>query len=320
MKAFNYLVADNVEAALAEYAGGGARLKAGGIDLLDQLKERVDTPDAVLSIGGIETLKYIRSDGDGLRIGSNATLADIGRHAVIRERFAALHTSAGEAATPQVRERATAGGNLCQRPRCWYFRSADFPCLKKLGATCYSVEGENEYHAIFGGPCYIVHPSNIAPSLVAADAVLAVRSAGGERSIKARDFFVLPSRSLYAENVLNPDEIVTEIHVPKLPEMSATVELREKQSFDWPLAIASVARIGGAWQVCLGAVAPVPWLSEPAMEVLGSSAVTAELAARAGEAAVRGAEPMRDNGYKIQLVKTAVKRALLAAAGMEATA
>jgi xanthine dehydrogenase YagS FAD-binding subunit len=321
MKAFNYLVADNVEAALAEYAGGGAKLKAGGIDLLDQMKERVETPEAVLSVGGIEALRYIRTDGDGLRIGSNATLADIERHAVIRERFAALRTAAGEAATPQVRERATAGGNLCQRPRCWYYRSADFPCLKKMGATCYSVEGENEYHAVFGdGPCHIVHPSNIAPSLLAVDAVITVRNAEGERPVKAREFFVMPNKSLYAENVLKPDEMVTEIHIPKLPEMSATVELREKQSFDWPLAMASVARVDGAWQVCLGAVAPVPWLSEPAMAVLGSNGLTPELAARAATAAVQGAQPMRDNAYKIQLVMTAVKRALLAAAGMEATA
>jgi xanthine dehydrogenase YagS FAD-binding subunit len=319
MKAFDYLVAEELDPALDELAGGAAMLKAGGVDLLDLMKERVETPDVVLSIGGIKDLRYIRAEADGLHIGCLATLADIGRSDVIRSKYQVLHAAAADAATPQIRERATIGGNICQRPQCWYFRKKEFNCLKKGGPTCFAIEGENKYHAIFGGgPSYIVHPSNVAPALVALGADLVVRSAGGEpKRIPAADFFVLPEKSVMKENVLAPGEVITEIVLPKAPAASATIELREKQSFDWPLVMACVARVDGRWRVCLGAVAPIPWLSQPAMDVLGSSDVTAELAAKAGEAAAAGADPMTENEYKVQLVKVAVKRALLAAAGME---
>jgi xanthine dehydrogenase YagS FAD-binding subunit len=319
MKAFDYLVADELPAALAELAGGKATLKAGGIDLLDLMKERVVTPDAVLSIGGIKDLRYIRAEGDGVRLGCLTTLADIARSDLIKSKYAALFAAAAEAATPQIRERATLGGNICQRPQCWFFRKKEFNCLKKGGPTCFAVEGENRYHAIFGGgPAYIVHPSSAAPALVALDATIVVQSDGAEpRPIKAAEFFVLPDQSLLTENVLKPGEIVTEIMLPKAPTMSATIELREKQSFDWPLVMACVARLGMTWRVCLGAVAPIPWLSKPAMRVLGDQEITPELAAEAGEAAAENAQPMGDNDYKIQLTKVAVKRALLGAAGLE---
>jgi xanthine dehydrogenase YagS FAD-binding subunit len=319
MKAFDYLVADELEPALAELRGGKVALKAGGIDLLDLMKERVATPETVLSIGGIEELRYIREEDDGLHIGCLTTLADIARSDVIKSKYAVLYSAAADAATPQIRERATLGGNICQRPQCWYYRKKEFTCLKKGGSTCYAIEGENRYHAIFGGgPSYIVHPSNAAPALVALDATIVVRSADGEsQNVKAAEFFVLPEQSLESENVLLPGQVVTEVVIPKAPSQSATIELREKQSFDWPLVMACVARIDGKWRVCLGAVAPIPWLSEPAMEKLGDRDVTAELAAAAGEAAAENADPMTENEYKVQLVKVAVKRALLAAAGLE---
>jgi xanthine dehydrogenase YagS FAD-binding subunit len=322
---FDYLVADQLDVALAEYAGGQVTLKAGGIDLLDLMKERIATPQTVLSIDGLAELRYIREEADGVHVGSLSTLADLGRSELLAAKYAALHHSAAHAATPQIRERATVGGNLCQRPRCWYFRNEEFDCLKKGGATCFAVEGENRYHAIFGGgPCHIVHPSNVAPALVALDALIVVRSAEGEpQRIKTADFFALPNTSLSAENVLKPGQVVSEIILPTAPSQSATIELREKQSFDWPLAIACVARgpaaAGGrgAWRVCLGAVAPIPWLSQPAMDVLGDKEMTPELAAAAGEAAATGAQPMSENSYKLQLVKVATKRALLAATGLE---
>lgn len=319
MKAFDYLVAEELEPALAELAGGTATLKAGGVDLLDLMKERVETPEVVLSIGGLKDLRYIREDNGAVRIGCLATLADIARSDLLREKYAVLHGAVADAATPQIRERATLGGNICQRPQCWYFRKKEFNCLKKGGPTCFAVEGENRYHAIFGGgPSYIVHPSNAAPALVALDAEIVVRSAEGEpQRVKAADFFVGPDKALMKENVLEPGQIVTEIVLPKAPNASATIELREKQSFDWPLVMACVARVDGKWRVCLGAVAPIPWLSQPAMDALGQSDVTADLAAKAGEAAASNAEPMFENEYKVQLVKVAVKRALLAAAGLE---
>lgn len=319
MKPFTYEVADDLDSALAVLNNPLRTLKAGGIDLLDRIKERLDLPKTVLSIGGIEALRFIREDGGAIRIGCLTTLADMGRSELLKTRFPALHESAGRAATPQIREQATLGGNLCQRPRCWYFRSIDFPCLKKGGGTCYAVEGENQYHAVIaGGPCHIVHPSNCAPALVAADAEFIIRKADGERTIKAADFFKLPRESMYAENVLAPGEVLAEVVIPSTPSRSATVELREKQSFDWPMAMASAARVDGVWRVCLGAVAPIPWLSRPAMDVLGSSDITPDLATQAGEAAASEAQPMSHNAYKTQLIKAAVKRALLAAAGVEA--
>lgn len=317
MKPFTYDVADDLPSALA-VLNNKRTLKAGGIDLLDRIKERLEEPDRVVSIGNIGDLRYIKEEGGAIRIGCLTTLADIGRSDLLKTKFAALHEAGGGAATPQVREQATLGGNLCQRPRCWYFRGIDFHCLKKGGGTCYAVEGENQYHAVIGGgPCHIVHPSNCAPPLVAADAEFVIKSSGGERTIKATDFFKLPRESMYAENVLQPGEVLTEVVVPAVPSHSASVELREKQSFDWPMTMASAARVNGAWRVCLGAVAPIPWLSGPAMDVVGSSEITPELATKAGEAAAGEAEPMSRNGYKVQLIKVAVKRALLAAAGVE---
>lgn len=319
MNSFDYLVAEQLDAALAEYGEGKAVLKAGGIDLLDLMKEGVERPKTVLSLLKLNELRYIREESDGVHIGCLTTLADIGRNELLKSKYAVLHRAAAEAATPQIRENATVGGNLCQRPRCWYFRQREFHCLKKGGPTCFAVEGENRYHAIFGGgPSYIVHPSNIAPALVALDSVFILRSADREpRRVKASEFFVLPEHSLMRENVLQPGEVLTEVIVPKAPAQSATIELREKQSFDWPVAMACVAQVERGWLVCLGAVAPIPWLSEPAMKVLGNKNITAELATAAGEAAAEGADPMTDNEYKVQLVKVAVRRALLTAAGLE---
>jgi xanthine dehydrogenase YagS FAD-binding subunit len=319
MNPFDYLVAEQFDAALAEYGAGRSALKAGGVDLLDLVKEGVEAPASVLSIDGLDEFRYIREDDDGVHIGCLATLADIGRSDVLKLKYPVLHHAAAEAATPQIRERATIGGNLCQRPRCWYFRQREFHCLKKGGPTCFAVDGENRYHAIFGGgPSYIVHPSNVAPALVALDAVIVVQSADAQpQQIKAADFFVLPEQSLKSENVLKPGQVITEVIVPKAPSQSATIELREKQSFDWPVAMACVARLDNHWRVCLGAVAPIPWLSQPAMDLLRDQEITPELAAAAGEAAVKDAEPMTDNEFKVQLVKVAVKRALMRAAGLE---
>ena len=319
MRSFNYLVAENLQASLAQYAEGGAVLKAGGLDLVGRMKERLEAPETVLSIGSLKELAYIREDrARVMRIGCLTTLADMGRSELLKKRATALHQAAAETATPQVRERATLGGNLCQRPHCWYFRNREFECLKKGGPVCFAPQGENQYHAIFGGgPCFIVHPSNCAVPLVAMDAEFALASADGERSVKAAEFFVLPRQSLLKENVLAENEILKEVVIPHPPERSAIVELREKQTFDWPIAMAAAAQAAGRWRVCLGAVAPVPWLSKPANDLLGSKQITEKLALEAGEAAASEASPLSENGHKVQLVKVAVKRALLAAAGLE---
>jgi xanthine dehydrogenase YagS FAD-binding subunit len=319
LNSFDYLVAEQFDAALAEYGQNNAALKAGGVDLLDLMKEGVEAPTALISIDGLAGYRYIRQADDGVHIGCLTTLADIGRDELIKKKYAVLYHAAADAATPQIRERATIGGNLCQRPRCWYYRQREFHCLKKGGPTCFAVEGENRYHAIFGGgPSYIVHPSNVAPALVALDGTIVVQTAGAEpQSVKAADFFLLPEQSLKTENILKPGQIISEVVLPVPPSQSATIELREKQSFDWPLVMACVARLNDGWRVCLGSVAPIPWISRPAMDVLANKDITPELAAAAGEAAVKDSEPMTDNEFKVQLVKVAVKRALLTAAGLE---
>lgn len=320
MKPFDYQVADNLAAASTAYAApANPTLKAGGIDLLDLMKEGIVAPDHVLSIGRAKDLAYIRSvEGGATVIGCCTTLADIARSRLLAEKYAALHSAAAHAATPQVRERATIAGNLCQRPRCWYFRSVDFHCLKKGGATCFAVDGENQYHAILGGgPCHIVHPSNTAPALLALDATLLVANGENRRRIAIAEFFVPPARDLTRETVLQPGDLIVEIELPPPPRQSAAIELREKQSFDWPIAMAAVARGAGGWRVALGAVAPVPWLSKPAMDVLGDADVNDELATRAAQTALNDAKPMSDNAYKVTVAQTAVQRALLKAAGRE---
>lgn len=322
MLPFRLSIADNFDAALAEYSESKSTLIAGGIDLLDQMKEQILTPESVLSIGRLTELNYIRVEDDGVHIGSGCTLADISRHDLLAREYRGFHHSAAKAATPQIRERATVGGNLCQRPRCWYFRNSEFDCLKKGGYTCFAVEGENRYHAVFGeGPCHIVHPSNIAPALVALDAVIVVNSTENhEQRYPVVDFFKMPHEMLYSENLLRPGQIISEVVLPKRPSHSASIEFREKQSFDWPLVSCCVARIDKKWRVCLGGVAPIPWLSHSAMKVLGDKDVTPELAALAGDAAVEGADPMSDNDYKLAMIKVATKRSLLAASGIEVPA
>lgn len=319
MAGFDYLVAERFDAALVELTESKPTLKAGGYDLLDLVKEGIDSPKLVLSIDRLDELRYVREDADGLHIGAVTTLADLGRQDLLKSKYPVLHTAAAHAATPQVRERATVGGNLCQRPRCWYFRNAEFNCLKKGGGTCFAVEGENQYHAIFGGgPCHIVHPSNLAPALLALDARIVLAEHGKpDATIRAEELFVLPRQSMYAETTLKPGQVIREVLIPKAPSQSATIELREKQSFDWPIMMASVARLEGAWRVCLGACAPIPWLSVPAMETLRNADVTPQLAEQAGIAAASEATPLAGNAYKVQLVKVAVKRALLQAAGQE---
>lgn len=319
MKAFDYARAENAQGA-AEALKRGYKIKAGGVDVLDMLKERIQpAPDKLVSILALKELGGIAEKDKGLRIGPLTTLREIEQSALLAKAYPALVDSIKQAATPQIRELATAGGNVLQRPRCWYFRSQEHHCLKKGGSTCFAAEGENRYHAIFGqGPCHIVHPSNLAIPLVAANAQFVAKGAKGERTIAAADFFVMPAKSMYTEHTLADDELLTDILLPVLPTKSAYVDFKEKQSFDWPLASAVVALQEGKWSVVLGHVAPVPWRAKAAEELLGGTAdITPELAMKAAEAAVADAEPMSDNAWRIMLAKAAVRRALLHACGKE---
>jgi len=299
---------------------------AGGMDLLDLMKERIAAPRRLVNIKKCDELRFIRAEPDGtLRLGALATLAEIASSDAVREAHPALALAAGLAATPQVRNMATLGGNLCQRPRCWYLRSEDFPCLRKGGDRCFAKDGENRYHAIFtdGEPCVIVHPSASAVALSALDAEIKVLSKGGAtRTIAMSDFFLTSSQNLQRENVLKPDDLIVEVTVPATARglRSHYIKLREKQSYDWPLAdVAVAARLeGGVAQdprIVLGSAAPVPKRATKAEEFLAGKPLNAENAARAGELAVEGAKPLAQNAYKVTLYKVIVRRALLALAG-----
>jgi len=238
-----------------------------------------------------------------LRLGALARLSDVAAHPVVCARFAALAEAAGEAATPQIRNLGTVGGNLLQRPRCWYFRNPDIVCLKKGGHICYAINGLNRYHAILGGgPSFIVHPSNLAPALIAFGASLRLSGPGGERKVVLDQFFALPSVDATRENVLQPGEIVVEVDVPPPAASagSAYLEVREKQSFDWPL-------------VSVAAVLEIPWRSREAEQALASGVLDRARAASAADAALKDARPLPHNAYKVAIARVLVRRAVLRA-------
>mgnify|MGYP002780972284 CR=1 FL=1 len=244
MKPFSYVKAGNEQQALA--ALGRERGKvlplAGGMDLVSLLKDRIATPDRLVNVKGLDGTITATPDG-GLRIGAAVRLVDLQAHATVLAQYKAVAEAAAEVGTPQIRNLGTVGGNLMQRPRCWYFRNEEFPCLKKGGARCYSVDGENQFHAILGGgPCHIVHPSSLAVPLIAFGAKVRVAGPRGEKEVLAEEFFELPERNLYGETALRPDELLTHVILPPARSMkSATYEVRFKSSHDWPIAFASVA-------------------------------------------------------------------------------
>jgi xanthine dehydrogenase YagS FAD-binding subunit len=323
VKAFAYVGATTPQEALAALAPerGRALPLAGGQDLLALMKDYIVSPDRVVSVKGLPTTIAVPAGGVAV-VGAAARLADLATHEALRKALPALAQAAAEVGTPQIRNAGTVGGNLCQRPRCWYFRNEEFQCRKKGGAQCFAEDGENQFHAIFGneGRCHIVHPSSLAVPLLAYEATVRVLGPGGERDVAAERFFVMPERAMYAENVLEPNELVTEVRVPlRAGVKSATYEVRYKQAFDWPIAFATAVlamdgdRVTSA-RIVMGAVAPVPWRAAAAERALAGKPVTEETASAAAQAAVAEAKPMSGNAYKVQVARTAVRRAILKAA------
>jgi len=294
----------------------GSVLKAGGIDLLDHLKEHLVEPPRLVDLKTIPGLAQIAVDKDGtLKIGALATLAQVAAHAAVRASHPALARACGEAASPQIRNVATIGGNVLQRPRCWYYRLESYKCFKKGGDVCFAVAGENRYHVLFGGgPVFAPHPSNAAVPLVAYGASFVLDGPKGARTVPAGEFFVLPDKDPTRENVLQPGELLLEMRVPSTKGWrSAYYEVRERAAFDWPLVAAAIAvKVEGGTvkdaRVVLGQVATIPWRSAAAEKALVGKPLGATSAEAAGKAAVEGAEPMSDNGYKVDLVTTLVRR------------
>ena len=315
---------DPAQAAQLTARPGNAAL-AGGVDLLDLMKQKIAAPTTLVNLKALKGLAAIEpGQSGGMRIGALAKLSEIATNDNIRERYTAVADAAGEAATPQIRNLATAGGNLLQRPRCWYFRNPDVQCLKKGGKQCYAVGGLNRYHAILGGgPSFIVHPSNLAPALIAYGASVRLIGPAGERAVELERFFILPKTDVTRENILRPGEILTAIELPAPPQgaQSSYLEAREKQSFDWPLVSAAtmLALQSGVVRdarIVMGAVAPIPWRAPAAEKILVGARITPDVAARAADAALTGAAPLPQNGYKVPIAKAIVRRAILRAAGV----
>lgn len=318
LRPFAYVRPLSLGEALAQLQASGARAYAGGTDLLGCLRDDVMQVDKVVSLGRLGELRGIAAASDGgLRIGALATVADIAAHPLVKAKYTALAQAASLVASPQLRNQGTLGGNLCQRPRCWYFRGG-YDCLRKGGDTCYAVGGENQYHAIFGGlGCYIVHPSDTAPALVALDAGVRIAGPRGTRTVPIGEFFVLPEKDHTKETVLEAGELVTEVLLPPADAAvrSSYRKVRARGSWDFALAglalaLAVEGSIVAKARVVLSGVAPVPWRSAAVERVLVGQRLDAKTIARAAEAAVAGAQPLEHNAYKVALVRGLVEEAL----------
>jgi xanthine dehydrogenase YagS FAD-binding subunit len=322
MQAFEYSNPTTVQEAvgLLGTKWGEADVLAGGTDLISLMKDYVHSPKRVVNVKGIKELGGIKKSGAGLRIGATATFDELANNKDVRSEYPSLVTAVLGVTSPQIRNMGTVGGDLCQRPRCWYYRQGHGLLAMKDGKSLVP-NGENKYHAIFGsGPAYFVSASSLGPALVALGAKVKLVSPSGSREVDAAKFFVTPQNDQAREIALLPNELLTEIIVPSAKGVrNATYEVREKAALDWPLATASVAlqmkgnNVSSA-RIVLGHVAPTPWVAAKAEQMLSGKPLNESLAEEAGKAAVDGAKPLSGNAYKVRLASVAVKRALLEAA------
>ncbi|MCU1334842.1 MAG: Molybdopterin dehydrogenase [Bryobacterales bacterium] len=298
--------------------GKVAAFNGGGSDLLGLVKERTLSPDVLVNLRTIKGLDEVSSSRGMVNVGGLITLDALGRNQQIRRDYAVLAEAAETVATPQIRNFGTLAGNVCQRPWCWYFRNG-FPCYKAGGNQCFSVTGENQFHAIFGGgPSFIVHPSDTAPALVALEANFRIVGPSGERMIPAADFFVLPQRTPARENILADDEMLAGVQLPAPRPGTRGTYHKVLDREAWTHAVVSAAivleiekDVCRSARIVLGGVAPIPWRVPAAERLLIGQRVTPELAAQVAETALAGANPLRNNGYKVPLTKTIVRRTVL---------
>jgi xanthine dehydrogenase YagS FAD-binding subunit len=326
MKTFTNTNAQTLDQAVslvqqARADGQTASLVGGGSDLLALVKDFIVKPDVLVNLKTIKGLDQVVPGAGGVDIGGLITLDALGSHPMIRSQYTVLAEAAETVATPQIRNVGTLAGNVCQRPWCWYFRNG-FPCLKNGGSTCFSVGGENQFHAIFGGgPSYIVHPSDTAAALVALDAKFRVVGSSGERMVPATDFFVLPRQDATRENVLAPGEVLSGVQLAPTPPGRRSTYNKVLDREAWTHAVVSAAvvldmdkEICRRASVVLGGVAPIPWRVPGVERLLAGQRITPDLAAKAGEAAVAGAQPLAKNAYKVPMTKALVRRTVLALA------
>ena len=330
MKAFEWANAATVEDAVKLLKPEGDKVNpdeaprpyAGGQDLLTSLKAYIVRPNRVVNLKTIAGLDKIEMDGagaGGVKIGANATVAQIEEHPEIKAKFPGLAEAAFSIATPQIRNLGTVGGNLCQRPRCWYFRLENYDCRKKGGQECFAKDGENKYNAVLGGGrSNYVHPSDLAPMLVALGASVTIAGAEGKRTMPLGEFFVLPEKDVRRETVLKEGEIVTEIQVPAslMAAKSTYLKFKERDSLDFAIAaVAAALELGPdkmvrQARIVLGGVATIPWRCPAAEAYLVGKPINDQTQGEAAKLALEGAKSMGQNGYKIPLTQTLVRRAL----------
>jgi xanthine dehydrogenase YagS FAD-binding subunit len=326
MRAFEYTSPKQKQQAvgLLGQQWNDAEVLAGGSDLLGLMKDDIVHPRRLVNVKDLQELRGITfAQQRGLRVGSLTTLIEISEDAQVKQHYPILAQAAGDAASPQIRNVATLGGNMCQRPRCWWFRNG-FGLLG-MGSNGKSLvlDGDNRHHAILGndGPAYFVSPSTVAPVLIAYNARIRLFGPKGAREVPLEKFFLVPKSENEREHDLRSNEIVTELIVPSPPSGAKTAhyEIRQKEAFDWPYATASVVlTMNGdtvrTARVVLSHVAPVPWVSSEAAQALAGKTISEETADAAGMAAVANAKSLGRNKHKIQLARVAVKRAILQAA------
>ena len=314
---FSYVRPGTLAEAITQLGTPGAHAHAGGTDLVGCLRDRIFEVRKVVSLANVSDMRGIAAAGGDLRIGALATLAEVAGHPLVKEKYGALAQAAASVGSPQLRNQGTIGGNLCQRPRCWYFRG-DFPCARKGGDLCYAMQGENQYHCILGGSaCVMVHPSDTATALVALGARANVVGPRGRRTIPLESFFLLPEKDVTKENVLEAAEILTEVVVPAPPAgfVSTYRKVRTRGAWDFALAGLGVAlsfqqgRVDTA-RVVLGAAAPIPWRATEAEKILAGSRLDQKTIRLAAAAAVAGATPLEQNGYKVPMFRGLVQEVL----------
>jgi len=324
MRPFEYASPTTREQAVSLLAAtwGNTAVLAGGTDLLALMKDDIVHPKRLVNLKEIKDLDGVTADGQGLRIGALTTLGDLADNVNVVKNYPALADALNEAASPQIRNLATIGGNLCQRPRCWYFRSGFGLLPKDESGKDLVAGGENRYHAILGneGPAKFISPSTIVPVLIAYGAKILLVSPKSKRELALEKFFVIPKSEAEREHDLRPNEIVAELVLPHSGDGKyAHYEIRQKAAFDWPLAVAAVAlKMNGSTvrsaRVVMGYVAPAPWIATEAEKALVGKEISEETAKAAADAAVEKAKPLSHNSYKVQLARVAVKRAILKAA------
>jgi xanthine dehydrogenase YagS FAD-binding subunit len=322
MNSFSLADCTTVEAALSQLKDG-AVVKAGGVDLLDRMKNGTDTPARLVNIRNIKELRGIHATSEGLTIGALTTLAEVSDHAGIRSEYTVLADACGSAATPHIRNMATIGGNLLQELQCWYFRSADFQCLRKGKEICFAFSGLNQYHAIMDyGGCPSVAPSSAAVAVLALGGSVELVSSKGKRTVAIKDFYVRPDANPHKFNVMEDGELLTAVKIPKPAPgtKSAYQKYGEKESHDWAIADAGIVlEMDGDTckraAVAMGAASPVVRRSPEAEAALTGKSINQETARAAGKASMTNAMPLSMNAYKVQMFPVAVYRTILLAAG-----